>query len=251
MRASKTGVRRVGSRNSGIDETHISGAEGLYESSEVEKIVKDYVRRAMEHPKGKPDKVVITVEEIKQRPVRVPLLPVSSRHCSSPGEAQKAIGELLTDLGISERAIRSGFAIVRRNPVMHGAALVLSGSALRAEPDAARGVRVSRLGIGKASRKSLFGRLARRGINTTTVREALILASKVASCRDMVAELCISDDPDYTTGYVASKELGYVRITNIKREGSLNGGRVFFIEERSDIGRIVEYLERTPVLVET
>ena len=50
------------------------------------------------------------------------------------------------------------------------------------------------------------------------VKEALMLASKAASWPDVIAEVCISDDPDYTTGYIASKELGYLRIPNIKRE---------------------------------
>jgi 6-carboxyhexanoate--CoA ligase len=65
----------------------------------------------------------------------------------------------------------------------------------------------------------------------------------------VLAELCISDDPNYTTGYVASRRFGYVRIPCIKRKGSPCGGRVFFIQEEADVKKIVEYLERTPVVM--
>jgi 6-carboxyhexanoate--CoA ligase len=139
--------------------------------------------------------------------------------------------------------------IVTGRAAMHGAALVLGESAVRAEPDRRRGVRVSRLGILGEEERRLSRRLARQGINTTTVKEALVLASKVASCPHVLAELCVSDDPDYTTGYVASKRFGYVRIPCIKKTGSSGGGRVFFIREGADVIRIVSYLERTPVIL--
>ena len=108
---------------------------------------------------------------------------------------------------------------------------------------------MSRLGITKKASRSLSSGLARRGINTDTVKEALVLASKVASCEGITAELCISDDPDYTTGYVASGRLGYVRIPHIKRIRSRDGGRVFFVREGFGMDEAREYLERFPVLV--
>ncbi len=231
-------------------EIHISGAEGLYEVSEREKISRAYLLRAMSHPKGKPDRVVITVEKVKERPRVVPLLPVSTARCDSPDHACDVIRELLSEAGLSERAIRRGVRVVTGGAAMHGAALVRSQSAVRVEPDRKRGVRVSRLGIRKDAGRSLSRMLSKKRINTTTVREAIILASKVASCRGVVAELCVSDDPDYTTGYVASRRRGYVRITNIKQRGSMSGGRVFFVDEDADVDRVIGYLEKAPVLVE-
>ncbi|MCL5421696.1 MAG: 6-carboxyhexanoate--CoA ligase [Nitrospirae bacterium] len=251
MRASKT-VRRktlsVKSRKTKDTEIHISGAEGLYEFSEIERITKNYFLRAMSHPKGMPDKVVITIEKIKQKPIIIPLLPVSTFQCNSPDEARKGMHKLLSGVGISKKAIQNGIRVVTFGTTMHGAALILNESGIRVEPDKRRGVRVSRLGIRKDSEKILSRRLRKEGINTTTVKEAIILASKVASCKGVVAELCISDDPDYTTGYVASKGLGYVRIPHIKQKGSPSGGRVFFIKERADVKRVIEYLERRPVI---
>ena len=59
------------------------------------------------------------------------------------------------------------------------------------------------------------------------MREALVLASKVQSAEGIVGELCWSDDPDYTVGYVACSGV-YHRIPNMKKLGSNIGGRVFF-----------------------
>jgi len=245
MRASQTVVSRKGSQQ----EIHISGAEGLYNTSEINKIIKDYALRAMNHPKGKPDKVVITAEEIKEKPRIVGCLPFSTVPCNSTEEARKVLVKLLSALGVSPKAILKAFRLVSGRAAMHGAAMMRSISALRVEPEKKRGIRVSRLGIQKDAGRRLSGRLSKKGINTATVKEAIVLASKVASCRGVVAELCVSDDPDYTTGYVASAKLGYIRIPNIKQRGSLRGGRVFFVDEAADVGRVIEYLERTPVLV--
>ncbi|HXX81287.1 MAG TPA: 6-carboxyhexanoate--CoA ligase [Thermodesulfovibrionales bacterium] len=254
MRASRDGTcksQKSKVRSPQLDEIHISGAEGLYEFSEIPEITKEYSLRAMNHPRGRPDKIIITMERIMQKIKRVPLLPHRTVQCGSPDGAREVIRELLLSAGISQKAIRCGMRIVTGKAAMHGAALVQSGSAVRMEPDRQRGVRVSRLGILREEERRLSRRLARQGINTTIVKEALILASKVASCGDVLAELCISDDPDYTIGYVASRRFGYIRIPCIKHKGSPRGGRVFFIKEGADVAWIIEYLERIPVIVET
>lgn len=250
MRASRQGKRQKSEvRSHQFDEIHISGAEGLYHFSEIPEITKGYSLRALHHPRGRPDKILITIERVMQRPGSAPLLPHRTVQCGSPDGARKVIRELLLTAGISRKAIHCGMRIVTGRAAMHGAALVQSESAVRMEPDSRRGVRVSRLGMLREEERRLSRRLARQGINTTTVKEALILASKVASCGDVLAELCISDDPDYTTGYVASRRFGYMRIPCMKHRGSPGGGRVFFIKEGADVTRIVEYLERTPVFV--
>jgi len=250
MRAS----RQVKSQKSkvkspGINEIHISGAEGLYEFPEIPEITREYSLRAVDHPRGRPDKILITIERVMEKTGTAPLLPYRTVQCGSPDAARKVMQELLLSAGISRKAVRCGLRVVTCGAAMHGAALVQSESAARMEPDRQRGVRVSRLGIPRAAERRLSRRLARQGINTTTVKEALILASKVASCRHVLAELCVSDDPDYTTGYVASNRFGYIRIPCIKHKGSSSGGRVFFIKEEADVTRIVEYLERAPVIV--
>lgn len=253
MRASGKGTgksQKSGVRTSQLDEIHISGAEGLYDFSEIPEITKEYFLRAVHHTRGRPDKILITLERMTRKPESAPLLPHRTVHCNSPEGARKVVEELLLAAGMSRKAVNCAMRVVTCRTARHGASLLKRESAIRVEPDRQRGVRVSRLGISGETERRLSRRLARQGINTTTVKEALILASKVASCRDVLAELCVSDNPDYTTGYVASRGLGYVRIPFIKHKGSSSGGRVFFIKEGADVARIVEYLERTPVLVE-
>ncbi|NTU43622.1 MAG: 6-carboxyhexanoate--CoA ligase, partial [Nitrospirales bacterium] len=216
MRASKEGPDGK--------ETHISGAEGIFGKTEIERVVAEYSRRAMEHPRGLPDSIVVTVEEIQGSPTEAALLPVFTGMSGSPGEARLIVAEALSRLGISEQAIDQAFQVLFSETTMRGASLIMKGSGMRAEPDKERGVRVSRLGMVRSERQKLSRLLSRLRINTPTVREALILASKVASCPGVVAEVCVSDDPDYTTGYISSPELGYLRLPHIKALGDLRGG---------------------------
>ena len=230
-------------------EIHISGAEGICSKGELQKIVQEYIDRAITHPRGKPDSIVITIEELK-KPLRfITSLPIMTVKCGASSRAQVIIGMLLRTSGVSMKAIASALSILQNKETMRGASLVLASSGRRVEPDMQRGVRASRLGIARPAEKALSAQLNKLGINTQTVREALVLASKVASCRDVVAEVCISDDPDYTTGYVASEYLGYVRIPHIKKKRDRRGGRIFFLKEDADIRDVIQYLEKTPAII--
>jgi 6-carboxyhexanoate--CoA ligase len=250
MRAAKTAI---GYQLSAISKKqkriHISGAEGLFEEKDIPKSVNEYIKRALNHLRGKPDEIVITIEKIKESPKKISLLPVSTLKCSSPLEAERIISQRLYDAGISEKAINNAFKVLTSEETMRGASLMLAGSGVRIEPDKKRGVRVSRFGIEKSALRKLTQRLSRMGINTITVREALALASKAASCPDIIAEVCISDDPDYTTGYIASRKFGYLRIPNIKKYGEMHGGRVLFVSENADIEMMIDYLEKKPVTI--
>jgi 6-carboxyhexanoate--CoA ligase len=247
MRASKKLLTRHSSLVS-PKEIHISGAEGIYDASEIQRVVKQYIKRALNHTRGKADKIVITIEEIKEKPKTIPALPVVTIKNSSPREGGKIAKKLLQSKGISQIAIDRAFELIKKNG-MRGAAIITAEKGRRLEPDRERGIRVSRLGITKSALKELAMKLSRHGINTETVKEALIIASKVSASEDVVAELCVSDDPNYTTGYVASKGFGYVRIPNIKNKGSRSGGRAFFVREGADVRDIVEYLERRPAVI--
>ena len=175
-------------------------------------------------------------------------LPVSTVISQTPAEGKTIVQEILLSLEITEKAVHVAFAMIKRGN-MRGAALISAGKGTRLEPDRQRGVRVSRLGITGLASRLLSTRLLRDKINTDTVKEALVIASKVVSHKDVIAELCISDDPDYTTGYVASEKFGYVRIPHIKHQGSKSGGRAFFVRDGSDIPPLIHYLETMPVLI--
>ena len=86
--------------------------------------------------------------------------------------------------------------------------------------------------------------------NKNHFNEAIVLATKVANAPGIVAELCISDDPDYVTGYVGSLELGYVRIMKLKEMGDPNGGRIFlFDSSKASAEECIDFLQKKKVLV--
>lgn len=252
MRASKSAVR--GAEPSCTDrsspEFHISGAEGIYEEREIATIMRTYLHRAFSHPKGRPDTIVLSAEELHRRPLTITSLPVATLPSKSSLQAGNLIQTLLSLCGISAHAIKTGLAVINSRHAMRGAALVCSTSGRRIEPDRVRGIRASRLGITRTAQAALSRKLGKCGINTFTVREAVILASKVAVCGQVIAELCVSDDPGYTTGYVASGHFGYLRIPYVKKKGEKKGGRVFYVEENADVKAIREFMEITPVLID-
>ena len=231
---------------------HISGAEGIYEeaASNPVRLVAAYTRRALKHPRGVPADIVVTLQELKLKPRPVDVLPVNTVTSADTDEAELFIREYLSYLGISKRAIRAGLSVIRGKRVMRGAALIDANTGRRLDSLEERGVRVTLMGMLPKSITSIKRKLSRRGIpNTQAVIEALTLASKVVSAPGVMAELCASDDPGYIIGYLASERHGYMRIENIKVEGSMSGGRVFFIKPGADMDKTIAYLQQTPVLV--
>jgi 6-carboxyhexanoate--CoA ligase len=228
---------------------HISGAEGLYKKSDISRIVNEYLARAVSHARGKPDTIVITLEKLRQKPRTIQSLPVKTITSRSRSASAKLIREILVSTGISNHAIKKAFSVLQKPQTVRGAALVSAISGRRIETDKRKGVRVSRLGISEKANDLLSEKLAEQKINIPTVKEAIILASKVASVQKVIAELCVSDDPDYTIGYVSSRKYGYVRIPHIKRKGDKKGGRVFFVADNADVKRMIYYLEKSAVLI--
>jgi len=252
MRASKK-TGRQGEKspadNHCSPELHISGAEGIFGEKEIAKIVRGYIDRALSHPKGRPDTIVVCAEELTRRPLQIHSLPVTTLSSRSSVQTGSLTQNLLRTCGLSEKAIRAALDVINSPDSMRGAALVLSVSGRRVEPDKKRGIRASRLGITRSAQGVLSRKLGKYGINNATVREAIILASKVAACKEVIAELCVSDDPGYTTGYIASGNFGYIRIPHMKKKGEKKGGRIFFVGEYADVDAVREFMEKTPVII--
>ncbi len=228
---------------------HISGAETIVPVERLYTTAGEFLRRALSHPRGQADEVYLTVERLKGAPLYLKTLPVCTVNIRNTHEAWHFIEQILSNLGISEEAFKRAKEVIRGGG-MRGAALITLSSGRRMERDTRRGVRATRMGIIPEAEERLHQLLISAGMHPTVVKEALILATKVSSCPYVVAELCVSDDPDYTTGYIASRRLGYLRIPFIKEGGVPEGGRVFFVEEDPDIEGIYRYLEGTPVMIE-
>lgn len=133
---------------------------------------------------------------------------------------------------------------------MRGAVLLDAEKTVRLEPDSGRGVRVSRIDWEAMTLQKWRDHVEARGFARSRVWEALAIASKVVAQPEVIAELCWSDDRNYVTGYVASREFGYARITHLKPLGSEMGGRVFFIHTGIDVDHLISTLERQPTLVD-
>ena len=222
-------------------EQHISGAERIVGRDSVEAVCSAMVRRAMTHSKGDPDFINVKIEKVKERDIRIlKALPVTRVDVDTWQQGLDKAFELVGDAaaGIREKLPE----LLRETFPMRGAMLYDIATGTRVEPDHQRGVRATYM-------DALHSSEVDGGKNH--FNEAIVLATKVANAPGIVAELCISDDPNYITGYVASKELGYVRIMKMKEMGDENGGRVFLFDSRkASAEECIEYLQKKKVLVE-
>ena len=226
---------------------HISGAEGIYDKDEISSLVKEYTQRALVHDKGRADEIRLTVEELKGAPKKISSLPLCTINTRNADAAKRAVLKVLSSVGIMERAIEEAYKSLNLGLTMRGA-MLMDIEGVRLEPDLLRGVRVSRMGMTKKASSDLSRKLGRLGLNNETVKEALVLASKVHRYLMVIGELCISDDPNYTTGYIATRSHGYIRLPRIKKRGIPYGGRAFFITG-GEVKDLIKYLQRTPVLI--
>ena len=238
------------------DDMHISGAERLVDENDVKNAAQSMIERALSHDRGKLDKINISVEEIKIPIKEITSLPFNLFNVNSVEDGKKAARKVLAHIGIPDPCIDKAFTLHENGPSdgenMRGA-IVMNLKGERLEPDKRRGIRASHMDITPGASLQLANALSAKGLTRhfTHIKEALVLASKVASVKGTIAELCWSDDPFYTTGYVASKKLGYVRIPHLKKEGDYHGGRVFFVDfvNTVEINDYIEEIEKTPVLV--
>lgn len=229
------------------DEAHISGAEGIYEKNDIIRIVQKYSQRAFSHEKGRADEIFIKVENLMERPRKIATLPVCTLNTRTPNAVKKAAVAILNSIGITEWAVEEAFKSLTKGITMRGA-MLMDVEGVRLEPDLLRGVRVTRMGITRNASSVLAKNLGRLRLNNSTVQEALILSSKVNKHPMILGELCISDNPNYTTGYVAARRYGYIRLPHIKKRGILCGGRAFFITG-GEVKDLIKYLQKTPVLI--
>lgn len=233
MRAAQGGPHEKGGH-------HISGAERIVKLEEVGTIAQSLADRALHHSKGTADFINITVDLIPPEQITyIDCLKVEEHKTGSISGSHQLATELLDGSVISKTAVHKAISMLKSlDRSMRGAMLVDAITGERLDTGD-RGVRVSHM--------DSFDSYA-LGDNEH-MREALVLASKVQSADGIVGELCWSDDPDYTVGYVACNGV-YHRIPNMKELGSNIGGRVFFVRSDIDSESVIEYLERAPVLVQ-
>jgi 6-carboxyhexanoate--CoA ligase len=234
---------------------HISGAERIVSSGKVDDIVKSLVARAREK-KSPPDKIVLTIERLGGIPIRtLSALDLVTVNTPDMTAGRSVASRILRSLGVSEKSVTAAFNYLGSGATtyggnMRGAMIIDSQQGERLEPDQERGVRASRFDWTDEALDTIIRKLAAIGLTHFRTQEALALATKVAHAPGMIAELCWSDEPDYTAGYVASRSIGYVRFPILKLRGDPRGGRVFFVD-RNTLDRVafIHYLQLEPVLI--
>ncbi len=224
---------------------HVSGAERIVTSEDIPSTFLELLRR----PKGQYNEMVITLERIDQPVILERSLPISSFSFESVEKARKFAHQCLIDSGIKPDIAEKGISLLVKGPSpsggnMRGAVLLDVDSGERVEPDPYRGVRTVRVDWMDRFKTAQY--LPRTSLTERSL-DAIVIATKNIHC-GVLAELCWSDDPDYTTGYVASQVLGYVRIHPLKEKGTPIGGRVYFISGKK-VEEITGCLEGKPVLV--
>ena len=239
----------LGGKN-GLGGKHISGAERIVAADDLEKTVLSLLDRARSHGRGKSDFINIKVQEVREEnAIRVPLLKIYSQKTESKSEGRSFAFSELVRVGVSTEAAKKAFETLESlSDSMRGAVILDAESGRRLDKKAERGVRCSNMDV--ADKNHYEKKLSSLGLSGEHAREALVLASKVASAKGSVAELCWSDDPDYVTGYVASPSYGYCRISVMKDLGDFVGGRVFFIKPETNLESYIDYIQNKIVLVE-
>ena len=234
---------------------HISGAERIISPVKLDATVQALITRARNR-KTAAEQIVITIEHLGNLSIsKLPSLDVVTVNAPDMSAGRSAASRILQLQGVSDKSVRSAFDLLSNGGAsfdlnIHGAMIIDVVDGERLEPDHERGIRASRFDWTDEALDMMSKKLAAIGLTHFRTREALALATKVARAPGIIAELCWSDDPDYTAGYVASPSTGYVRFPVLKLPDDPRGGRVFFVDRKTlDIEAFIHYLQFEPVLI--
>jgi 6-carboxyhexanoate--CoA ligase len=241
MRAAQGGAHEKGGK-------HISGAERMVSREELTATATMMLERALSHSRGEPDFINLTVETIPSEAIlEATCLPIKSVNVADVKAGRAVAQGVLIQAGVAPDAAAAGIeTLASLANSLHGAMLVDAETGIRLDDSNERGIRVSRMDVN--DEQGYLHWLNSQGYNNVHIQEAVVLASKVMSAPGVVAELCWSDDPEYTAGYVATP-VSYTRFTHLKPYGSDIGGRVFFLRGNTDLEQLTEYLRHQPVLI--
>ncbi len=244
MRSARGGSHEKGGQ-------HISGAERIVYEEDIVRTVFSLLKRSFNHSKGKADFINISLEEIKKEEIiYLSSLPVTTLKVTDYKEGRKGAIQCLHAAGLALPQARAVLKLLTEAPPLRGAMLINIHTLKRLEPDLQRGVRATGMDWAPEVYSQLEAFLAQEGLNNIHVREALALASKVSRAPGIVAEICWSDDPEYTAGYVASPRLGYLRLTHLKPAGVAKGGRIFCFDPfQASLSQCLYWLEKQITII--
>ncbi len=231
---------------------HLSGAERLVMQGQVEGVVVEMLQRASDHD---PAHLQISVDEVDSSIiVRGPLPNLTEVPVDNYRSGRDRAFQALLACGVASEVAMSVIEKIaggagQRGGNMRGAMLIDAQNGERLEPVSARGVRATRMDVEPDLEEAFTRNLVSQGLIHHRTREALILAAKVLAAPGIIAELCWSDDPNYTAGYVCAPGFGYLRIPHMKEIGDPHGGRAFFFMPGFKLAETIRFLEETPFLI--
>lgn len=226
------------SKNNDKENLHIGGAESIVDEENLLNIINSLASRGLNHSRGQADFVNIKINKVKEEEIiNIKALKTKTVEVNTKEEGLETMEKLLHSMGIESGKKVIDLLVNTKN--MRGAIILNILTLERMEDDLDKGVRVTNMDF--ASRRDIS--------NKNHFKEALCLATKTLNAKAIIGEVCISDDPDYVTGYLANKK-EYIRITKLKERGDLKGGRVFLYDPRLDtIENTIDYLENQLVIV--
>ncbi|MBZ8176469.1 hypothetical protein GSS88_01465 [Corynebacterium sp. 3HC-13] len=214
---------------------HISGAERIISFPDVPRALAALEQRARQHPLGPPDTIHLSIQSLEAADIGVvPALNRRDYSVDHKHEARRLVADILVEIGISPTVA---------NDMLSQLVTVTGVPGARVIDDQGRDLAT----VVRASHLDLAGADPAQSVKNHHA-EAMAVASKVASGPGVLAELCISDDPDYTTGYVACQGV-YHRIPMLKDPGELIGTRIVVVAAGTDVARLKTYLKEQPVIV--
>lgn len=235
------------------DGRHISGAEDLVSSENFERTIARLASRLPLYLNETPSlQQILTIDPIPPSNIHQgALLPIRVLESSNIKESQEAVRMILENLlppSLASRVLTIFEEEILGHPPRNGALLVNEEGRILNE-SATEGVRTTHFGCLPILRKTLEEAAARSLVQPSyRFVDALILSSKVLMAEEILLELCASDDPNYQTGYIASRTTGYIRIPFIKPEGLPRGGRLYILRSEHVLKDLLAFLRETPVL---
>jgi|SRR5699024_2641756 len=228
------------------NDDHISGAERITTFKNIQKHVAQMIDRSFNHTRGKANFVSLKIEKIEETIDTIaPISNIREIENNSTKKTLKTIINVLSPLRLDVKVIQSMYQIIINDKPISGAMIVDFYSGKRID-NKEKGIRVSRFDWNEETKRAFIKQYP--DCHSDRKLEAIALASKVQQSQ-VIAEVCCSDDPHYTTGYIALNDT-YIRIPNMKEMNSLNGGRIFLVDSRHvNVSELINYLERKPVLI--
>ncbi|MEZ0323507.1 MAG: 6-carboxyhexanoate--CoA ligase [Hydrogenothermaceae bacterium] len=224
---------------------HISGGERIVEESKVETVINSLLKRPKIY-----DFLNIKVEEIKDIEYIQRSLDIENINFEDYISANSFAIEIINrETGIDKHITKHYIDLVHKGAstcgeVMRGA-MIVNPKGERIEIDRDRGIRTTNIDF--ENREYVEEKLLEKGFTYRTV-DALAIATKNLKSEYILAEYCVSDDPNYITGYVALKDR-YIRLSPLKEKGNPKGGRIYFVKNDTNLVELYNYLEKKSFLI--